>query len=486
MKNLTTAFIFFLLLFESTCNAQLNLQFVAEDHYPNFTIPIFNIESGYSALTPLGDRQGRPYVYVCSNELGLRIYETEPVLNLVATLDTAELTSKASFLDQSGDLLVVGLGDSFGDTLGPMRVATVDVSVPANPQVLDVWVDPSPTPNIASGVGSVRIAGNLCYIGGMGEGMVILDISNPNSIGFVSKIKPSIAWPHVNNTLANVNARGLALKDSLVYLCYDAGGMRTINVADPFNPFEVDSFANPVTFAQGNMPRAYNHVVIDDTVAYIASDYCGVEVWGLGNPLAPVLLHHWNPSGCPGGGLAWYGSPVHTNELKLLPECSWLFVATAKSEMIVFDIADPYNPIEIDSFGTVLDTTATWGIDLDDDRIYLTYVYVPDLPIYPEPFLSYWNGVKQLSYEHCNLSQGNLNDAEEILVFPNPMKTSCVVQAKGQTFTYKLLDGTGKECRTGIATNEVELPIDQLQNGLYVVLINNGNRTYSLKLVKAD
>src|SRR3989338_170661 len=166
MKNLTAAFIFFLLLFARTCNAQLNIQFLAEDHYPNFTIPIFNIESGYSALTPLVDRQGRPYVYVCSNELGLHIYETDPVLNLVATLDAVELTSKASSIDQSGDLLVVGLGDNFGDTLGPMRVATVDVSIPANPQVLDVWVDPSPTPNIASGVGSVHIVGSLCYIGG--------------------------------------------------------------------------------------------------------------------------------------------------------------------------------------------------------------------------------------------------------------------------------------------------------------------------------
>ncbi|OFZ66514.1 MAG: hypothetical protein A3D92_15320 [Bacteroidetes bacterium RIFCSPHIGHO2_02_FULL_44_7] len=154
--------------------------------------------------------------------------------------------------------------------------------------------------------------------------------------------------------------------------------------------------------------------------------------------------------------------------------------------MIVLDISDPYNPMEIDSFGTVLDTTATWGIDLDNYRIYLTYVYVPDFPLYPEPFLSYWNGVKQLSYAHCNLGQGKLDDAEEIVVFPNPMKTSCVVQAQGKTFTYRLLDGTGKECGAGAATNEVEIPTDQLQNGLYVLLINDGNRTHSVKLIKAD
>jgi hypothetical protein len=468
-----------------TANAQLNIQLVSEDAFPTFTIPILNIESGNSALTPLVDRLERPYVYVASNELGLHIYATDPVLNLVATLDTTQLGAKVSSLDQSGNLLILGLGDIFRDTLGPLKVASVDISNPLNPLILDSWIDPNPTPNRVSGVGVVRIKDDLAYLGGMGEGLVILDISDPNNLSFVSKLHPPIAYPHPMNTDEKVNARGMAIQDTLVFLSYDAGGVRVINCADVFNPVQIMEFANDITFVPSNMPRAYNHLALDDTVLYVAVDYCGVEVWGVGNPLAPNLLHHWNPVGCPGGGVVWWDADVHTNELKVLPGCDLLFVTTAKSEMMVLDIADPYQPFVVDSFGTVIDTTGTWGLDMDNARIYLTYANVPDLPIVQEPFLSNWGGVKQLSYTHCGATLAE-NGEQMIRIFPNPTKNSCAIALPYTEFRYALVDEHGRILSENTAYDHTELDMEHVVPGFYLLRLHTPTGLYTRKIVRAD
>lgn len=481
MNRLTTFLLLVGALLQQSVHGQLNIQLVSEDAYPTFTIPFFNIETGNSALTPLIDRLERPYLYVASNELGLRIYETDPVLNLATSLDTVQLGSKASSLDQSGNLLILGLGDIFRDTAGPLKVASIDVTNPLNPIILDTWIDPNPTPNRVSGVGVVRIVGDLVYLGGMGEGLVILDISDPNNLSFVSKLYPSIAFPHPNNAVEKVNARGMAIRDSLVFLSYDAGGVRVINCADPFNPVQIMEFANDITYVPQNMPRAYNHLALDDTVLYAAVDYCGVEVWGVGDPLAPVLLHHWNPEGCPGGGTIWSGADVHTNELKILPGCDLLFVSTAKSELMVLDIADPYQPFVVDSFGTVLDTTGTWGLDLNNEYVYLTYVNVPDLPIVDEPFLSNWGGVKQLSYTHCGAELTEV-EHEVLRLYPNPANKFVQIQVAG-SFSYQLLNVEGRVRMAGEGVDFIHLNVEDLESGMYFFSLDNDLSRQTLKLM---
>lgn len=468
MKGLLLPLVFLFSL--GTAKAQLNIQHLSEEQYSVSGLP--GLETGISGLTPLADRLGRPYLYVASNEEGLKIYETDPLLNLIHTFDTITLLDQVSTLEQRDTLLFAGIGSIFSDTLDTGAVFIINVVDPANPSIVGSWVNPNPTQGIASGVGVIRVQGDFCYVGSMAEGLIILDISNPSNPTFVSQLAPPIDFPHVNNTQPKVNARGMSLKDSLVYLCYDAGGVRVINCADPYNPVQIEEFANPVTFVPSNMPRAYNNIVVSDTLAYVAVDYCGLEVWNISDPTDVQLLTHWNPVNCPTG--LWWQAPIHTNEIILQEDCKMLFISTGKSDMVVVDIADPLMPVAIDSFGTTLDTTGTWGVDVTNDRIYLTYTYVPTwIPPILVPFYSTWNGIKQLSYTKCNAGI-KPEEISGLDVYPNPANDQLTLQWD-RPFSYQIIDFLGRTIQSGQSNgNSKQLSVDEISPGMYQVLVSDG------------
>lgn len=88
MKKLILAFA---ILFPLVSNAQLNIQWASEDSYPIDTVPLLNFDVSVSGLTPLYDELNRDYLYVSANQGGLIIYETNPVLNEVYSIDTTVL-----------------------------------------------------------------------------------------------------------------------------------------------------------------------------------------------------------------------------------------------------------------------------------------------------------------------------------------------------------------------------------------------------------
>lgn len=460
---------------------QLNIQEENNVQYEVDTVwvPLFgNVDIGISALTPVADKLGRPYVYVASNQGGLRIFETSN-MSLVAELDTFDLHQVSSTVFQEDEILYIGSGSIFGDSLDTTGLITVDVSIPSSPVILDKWFDPNKTVGLASGTGVIRVKDGLAYIGGMAEGLIILDVSNPSNISFVSKLTPSITFPFAGNGQEKVNARGMSVEDSLVYLCYDAGGVRVINCADPFNPVQIGEFANDITYAQGNQPRAYNNIVIRDTLAYVASDYCGLEIWSVDDPTNAQLLTHWNPVPCPGP--TWWGAHIHTNELVLKESCDLLFISTGHSDLQVLDVADPYNPVPVDSFGTVLDTGATWGLDVTDEHIYLTYVYTGTwLPSLLVPFYSNWNGVKKLSYEICNLGQKEEN--LEVAFYPNPADENVTIELDGR-YHYEFRDNNGSLVFKSIGEGAILLDVQGLAAGLYHITIEQNGKVSRDKLV---
>lgn len=429
----------------------------------------------YSALTPVADKLGRPYVYVATHELGLRIYETEPTLTPVATLDTNDLFMRVSSVTQRDTLLYVCLGSIFAGSTDPPGIVIVNVADPVNPVVLDEWI----AAGNGSGTGVVKIQGDHAYVGGMGEGLIILNISDPNNITFVSQVTPAIDYPHMNNTPATVNARGMALvNDTLVYLCYDAGAMRVINCADINNPVQIQEFSNPVTDNTGppfywNVPRAYNHVAVEDTIAYVAVDYCGLEVWGISDPYNANLLTHWNPHDCPTG--QWTTASIHTNEIFPVFECDLLFISTGGSDMMVLDIANPYAPVAVDSFGTETDMYGTWGVDGTDEFLYLTYMN-PPLNI---PFPGNHPGLRKLSYDKCAASVGAQEEEVAVKLFPNPSNGKVTLEVSG-IFTYVFLDASGKQMFYGGGNQSSDIDISQLDAGIYFVKVQ-ANARFAVK-----
>src|SRR5205085_7057044 len=112
---------------------------------------------------------------------------------------------------------------------------------------------------LLGGSGIVKVEGNYAYLGAMTHGLVILDVTDKNNIQFASRFVPSIYYPDANPTPSFYNARGMEVKNDIVYLCYDAGGLRIINVQDKLNPVETGRYSNPV---MNGLPRAYNNIIL--------------------------------------------------------------------------------------------------------------------------------------------------------------------------------------------------------------------------------
>ncbi len=255
MKISTRIFVLLFLLFLSQeIKSQSNYQLQWEYDYTGFTSP-WSLDA---------DVLNRPYLYAASGESGLRIFTTAGVP--VFTVDTMMIEMSAMSFTQYGNLLYVAIG-RHGNHDAP-GLAIIDVTNPVAPVVKDVWVHPPVSESNGSGI--VKVEGNYAYLGAMKHGLIILDISDKSNISYISQLVPSISYPNPTSPdPAKYNARGMVVKNSIVYLCYDAGGFRIINATNKLSPIETGRYSNPLLY---NRPRAYNNIVLNDTLVYIAVD----------------------------------------------------------------------------------------------------------------------------------------------------------------------------------------------------------------------
>lgn len=461
MKNIIPLILFYF-LFSSTmrsqnCNA-LNL--VHQSDIPS--------TCNQMTLTMIKDNQGFQYLYVANKEGGLKIYSianiNSPVLlSSISTLqfDTLDVMN----IDQKGNYLYLALGNHFTN---PQKagMAIVDISNIMAPVVSDYYIVNGST----SGAGIVKVEGNYAYLGAMQSGLIILNISNPTSIQFVSQFFPNINYP-VNNPNANFyNARGMEVKNGIVYLCFDAGGLRIIDCNNPNSPNQIGQYANPALYIPFNLPRAYNNIVLDGNLAYIAVDYCGMEVLNISNPSSITLHGWWNPYNCPGNN--WYTSPSHANEIALDKNCQTIFLSTGKSDLMVLDVSNPANPDSCNYFGGVSNGIGTWGIALGSGEIFLSYICTLGIP-----FVSGWTGVKNISYSTCSSNINSINKGRD-RIYPNPFENKFKIKCSYTPEKYRInifdLKGSPVEFTSVIDGNEIEVQISNITSGTYLVeLISN-------------
>lgn len=458
-------------------------------------------EYDYSTLTSPwtleADVLNRPYVYAASAESGLRIFTTAGVP--VFTIDTNLIEMSAMSFTQYGNLLYIAIGRHGNHDLPGLAI--VDVTNPAAPIVKDVWVHP-PVAN-SNGSGIVKVEGNYAYLGGMGLGLIILDISNPTNITFVSELALNINFPVVGPNPDLYNVRGMEIKNSIAYVCFDAGGLRIVNCTNKLAPIETGRYANPITYTPFNMPRAYNNIILNDTVAYVTVDYCGLEVLKINDTANITLLDHFNPVNCPTG--SWYNAPVHANDLKYNSDCKELFMTTGKSEMISMDVSNPTNIDSTGMYGSVLDTTATWGIGMRNDSIFLSYQLIPIYISFIHPFDAKWNGIKMVKWMNpCAAFNTEVVENKEknihLSVQPNPFHsftqinfvldapekiTVRIVDVMGRTVFYfpSQQFSAGKNFIEWNGKNQASLDASE---GIYFVRVESESSIATIKLLKTQ
>lgn len=337
-------------------------------------------------LTMQHDQNDRPYLYVANKEAGLKVYDITDIKKpkLVASLSTKSFSSlHVMNLTQDSNYLYLAIGNHFNNKQPP-GMAIVDITDPVNPVFISYWILPSSY----GGSGIVKVQGNYAYLGAMGNGLLILDISNKKSIKLISQFVPDINYPDPKPKKSLYNARGIQVIQDIVYLCYDAGGLCIINIKDKANPVQIGRYCNPI---MNGKPRAYNNIVVNKDLAYIAVDYCGMEILNIKDPANISSIGWWNPYGCPANN--WFTSPVHANEIAYDKDYNLIFLSTGKSDLDIINVSNPSNPVLCKEFGGPNNKLGTWGVSIYKKKVFLSYICSVI------PFASNWTGIRILTYE---------------------------------------------------------------------------------------
>jgi hypothetical protein len=336
------------------------------------------------------DRLDRPFVYMACRDSGLFTLDiSTPSLPVVVNRKYPAFFGglKVMNLEQVDALLYLALGD-IGNGVESPALAIMDVSDPATPILLHQYTHTAFT----HGSAIVKVKGDFAYLGCMEEGILVLDVSDPSNITFLSSfLPPEPTWPDVANYPSN--ARGMDFDGDVLYLAFDAGALRAIDISDPANLQQIGRYFNPQHPAFTN--PAYNNVLVIGERLYATIDYCGFEVIDISDPAEMVQVDWLNPWNC--FGLSWFGSDGHMNEMVSTLGDSLLFVSAGDSEVLVYDITAPDAPALIGGHILPNDSASTWGVDVHDGTVVGSYINNHGLPF--QPYDSKYGGVVIFDWE---------------------------------------------------------------------------------------
>lgn len=419
-----------------------------------------------STLTALHDQQGRDYLYLSQGEGGLSVISlSDPLdMTLITTLENDEFDGlNVSSISQVGHYLYVALGNVFGAHDQPSGLAIVNVTNPEAPLVEDVWMSETD-----GGAASVTISENYAYLCGLANGIIVLNISNPADINFVSSYIPPIDWPAATGP-EKINARNIVVDGNTGYLAYDAGGMRIIDLSNILAMEEIGRYSNP---ALNGAARAYNNLVKRENLLYIGVDYAGMEVLDISNFDAVTLTGWWNPNELPlenpaATSARWFSSHWHANEIDIIDECGTLFLSCGRTEVVGLDISDPSNPTYCGAFGDPTDDNSSYGM-----TVYNNQVYVGLICTFGFPFPGAWAGVKSLIYDSdCPLSISEKLDSE-LKIYPNPANTTVflTIPENDPLEMVRIVDLSGKTVLEDQSGHNA-VSIQKLEPGIYLLHI---------------
>lgn len=477
MKHLSFILLLFFVLpiqkLKSQSCASISVAFISE----------YQTATPNAPQTPLADRLNRPYLYVAAKDGGLLIFDISNINSptLIYTININQLdTLHVMNLHQEGNYLYLALGNFFGN-VGSAAVqkpgmAIIDITTPSAPVIMDKWKYSVKE----RGASFITVQGNYAYLSAMHKGLMILNIFDKNNIQFVSEYQPDINFPTPSPTASQMpNARGMAIRGDSIFLCYDAGGLRIINIADKNSPFQVRQYINTATTKQ----QAYNNIVLNGNLAYVAVDYCGMEIINISNLSSISQTGWWNPYHCESLSNWWINSPGHANQIHYSAADNVLFLSAGGSQLRVLNISNPTLPDSCTGYGLSGDGNGTWGLDVYNNKIYLANF------IAAIPFVSNWAGIKILAWMPVGITETNKENG--ISIFPNPFNSQFNIRLNNpdnSIFVIEINDIHGNTVHRS-QTNKNELTIDLLKDtgpGIYFVKVSNEKHLTTKKIIKCD
>lgn len=460
------------------CTQAANLQLQSN-------IPTPNVLTNHNMTARRDTSLSKPYLYIAGKEQGLVIYNISNIVSPVLTasvLPSSLLNLHVMSLTQAGNYLYLALGDHFNSGSQASGMAIVDISTPSMPVVTDTYSYTN-----TSGAGHVEVEGNYAYLSAMQNGIIVLDVTNKSSIQFVSVFKPSIHFPKVNpnsSELQKINVRQVIAKNNVLYVCYDAGGIRIVNAVNKSNLLETGQYSNPVL---NTRPRAYNNLVLNDSLVYVAADYCGMEILNIKDTSNVSMVGWWNPWNCQSTSNTWFNSPGHANEIEFDSNCKLVFISTGRSDMHVVNVSNPALPDSCTRFGNTTDSLATWGLGHFKDQIYLAYIST--WPFYI-PFPGKWSGIKIITYDNtCSTGIKNLNLLETISLYPNPTNGEISIELRSvfKNAYVEVYNSLGQLLINRKITERLtRLGLDTYPIGLYNVKLMVDSEFQTVKILKID
>lgn len=329
----------------------------------------------------------RSLMYLALKENGVEILQLNnphPPKSIakVPSLFFAELDAVA--IAQKGNFLYVALGDIFAHRYAKAGLVTIDVSNPVRPRVISLWQSPQHT----GGSSSLLIDADHLYLGAMTAGVFIFHIAESGKPELVSSFQPNPDFPVPNpNRVRRPNVRAMALHNQHLFVCYDSGGLRIIDLSDLTTPREIGCYLNQKLIGQ---QQAYNGIALFPPFAYLTCDYAGVEVVDVSNLKSIRQVAWWDPWRKASGRNFWFGSHGHANQIQMDLRTQRLYVSAGDCELIVLDVSDPVNPTIYAHYGEPGDNAGAWGVTFDRGVAYLSCIRAI------VPFHSNFNGIKAL------------------------------------------------------------------------------------------
>jgi len=336
---------------------------------------------------PLGlqvDQNGAPVLFAALKGGGLLVLDISDPMSprAGARVGRAALGGMdAMNLHQVGSRLYVALGDHFRAGGAHAGLAIIDVGQPNSPRVLGIWKSRSRM----NGAGDVTAQGNTVWLGAMSHGVITLDVTDPSQIAEGPHIMPDRDFPKPNpGRLQIPAARGLFADGDRLYVANDAGGLHIFNIADPTNPIIAGRHINR---KMGPKPSAYNNLIVREGMAFVAIDYCGVEIIDVRNPRKMQQVGWWNPWNCQTPSNTWFNSGGHTNQIAWVGQ-NRLAVSGGDAELLILDVSNPNNPVRVGGEGGARNGLGVWSIARAGQFGFLGYIRTPI------PFNGRWTGIR--------------------------------------------------------------------------------------------